>query len=111
MRTRIWTLMLPALATIISITGCEPREEDAADVRFGLSGDERLALYHEMELAILENERAGIEEHPGGGPECEEYIYCLDDESKEELATKYRITVAQVDEIIHEGDGKGWSQW
>lgn len=81
------------------------------ETKFRLTESQRIDIFHEVEKAILRNERLGREEHPEGGPECLEYIACLDDDSKAEIASAHGLTVPELEDVIREGEHSGWSQW
>jgi predicted small secreted protein len=104
-------LAATALAGCGNDTGSAGAATGAGETKYGLTESQRIDVFHEVEMAIVRNERQGREEFPEGGPECLEYVACLDDDSKAEIAAKYSLTPPQLDELIREGEQSGWSQW
>jgi hypothetical protein len=110
----ITTLTVLLGVMMVGFTGCgngdDPANDDPAKI-FGLTQDERMDIFHAVENAVAANETLGREDVPEGGPECVEYINCLDDDSKLVIAKEHGLTLEQLEEIVHEGNGAGWTQW
>lgn len=103
-------------ACAVAVVGCKQSEPSAADseddnIRYGKTVSERVGIYQEVERAFIQDEREAKEEFGRYDDECEECIAEKNAESKLQIASAHGITVEQLDEIIYEGDHRGWSQF